>query len=713
MSAWAKDHLMDFIVIVVVACGEIFVFNLPFWQTSGATSEQTVVGKLGPGLEKQEDGMARVVDVSQAWVEVSGADPIDYLRVNPSPVGSPQRTVTWLMHTKKSTDGGFYASSGSKRYAAQYGVSHYIHIGNGANIVRLIYQVQNGDMVSLDSFTINPRIPFRVPLTRAALEACIAMLIIAFRPGSHLYRRRFSLHDLWCVTGLIVVLVMQVAFVVAVWLMAGGNESASGFGKMMNSSMFDFDQYAQIANSLIHGKVYLDFPVNPDLAKMANPYNALSRFGVARHSSYPDPILFDVAFHEGKYYSYFGVLPAVVLFVPYKLITGQDLKVGFATLVFALLIVVCSLFLVVQLARLFSRKMHGVSAGTVLLVVSAVPLGYPIFTVLQQVLFYQLPQTLGVAILLFALACWVESKIRGLSKGWLGAGSFFMGLIVACRPQLVLGAVVAFPLFWSEISDLWRSGLHSRRSFAHELAVWAAALLPFIAAVIPALLYNQARFGSLFDFGANYNLTGFDMTHQRLPWAQLFPLAFLYFAQPSNIATQFPFVHPTMQTMPRWLPMQPSFGGLFTALAPFACVIFAACVWRKGLCKVKTGGLFVVLASYAAVVFAFDAHQVGYDVRYILDFGWAIMMMFALFMISMDLYRAEEELSTEISSLEGSSSTRIMLPEMSDISKIVTGFVVAAIILAYLFSFFSGFKTNPTKHDEAIWWNVYSWFQFV
>ena len=54
----------------------------------------------------------------------------------------------------------------------------------------------------------------------------------------------------------------------------------------------------------------------------------------------------------------------------------------------------------------------------------------------------------------------------------------------------------------------------------------AAFILPVVVVAAGLMWYNAARFGSPFDFGANYNLTGNDMTQRGFNAVRIGPAVF-------------------------------------------------------------------------------------------------------------------------------------------------------------------------------------------
>ncbi|AKV55591.1 hypothetical protein [Bifidobacterium actinocoloniiforme] len=726
--------LVPIALIAVFVCLEVFVANMPFWRSLG---DDTEAGRssLGPGLVAHPDrGTATVIDPHGAWRDVSSPQPIRYLYLRPAANLSAQsgavsnQALSWKLSTRKRTDGGWYDATSVHQYSTGAPRSRYLHVGDGANAVRFHYQVRSGDVIPLDDVSVNPRVPYRVDWSRLALEALLIVIILAFRPGSGLYLRPFRALSPRCLAPLAAVFALDAAGIVGLWLVFGMPTATTVPHKLFNDMFFDSNQYGDLAKALLHGRLNLDLPVNRQLAEMPNPYDTATRMRLAREDPQGTPIFFDVAFKSGKYYSYFGVLPAIIAFMPYRALTGQDLPASSAVLAFALVLALCSLAVTVQVARWFSRRGHPVSLGCVLLIASGMLFCTPMFYVLHSEVFYQLPQTLSISLTFLGLCCWIESKLRDLNKGWLLAGCLCMALNLASRPAFVLASLLALPLFWGEIRDLWERGLRGGKGLREEALTWLCALAPYLLVAAPLMAYNAARFGRPLDFGANYNLTAYDIPHSSSPLSQLVPLSLLYFFQPPNLATTFPFLLRTSQDMSPWLPEQASYGGLFTLLAPFTLLIFALkpC-WRR-LRERQVGAFCALTGAIGLLMYAFTAHTAGYSMRYILDFGWALALVFACCLLAFDSRRSaqgdadDSALAGEIGARSGEGGP-LALPDrgpepearlapLSAFSRSAMGCATAGLVIAVLGAFLYVFETRNWVNDQ-LWWSVNSWFLFV
>lgn len=685
-----KNPIVVGVVILLVL--EVFVFNFPFWATL-TNSGTAMTPSLGPGLEKTNEGRAKITNNESSWIEFKNKDVINYFYITPSSGEDGINQVKWKISTKKAQDGNWYEATGESGYSPLVNNSRYIHVGGLTTKIRLKIEAANGDIIPVSQYVANPRVPFRISLSRLILEVVLISTYLAIRPKSILYQIPFSARNIRCVTPIVVTAAVGCVSLLWFWGESGGLHTTGGINRLPNGSYFDADQYAHVADALIHGHVYLDMPVDPGLAAMDNPYDAASRIALSRNSDLP--ILFDTAFKDGKYYSYFGVLPAVLLFVPYQLATGHYMPVGYAVIILGILAFILGILLCVQLARLVNTK-HSINTGVVLLACIFMFLGSGIAHNIQIGLFYQIPQTSALVFIQLAFICWIEAKTHNLSKIWMSLGALSAAMVIGCRPQFMLSLIVAIPLFWKEIVDLWVEGKGNRQGLVKEISIWSSVIIPFVIGLIPFALYNYLRFGSILDFGANYNLTGYDMTHHQLPVSLLAPLTFLYFLQPPNISTGFPFIMNTPNPMPLWLPMQPSYGGFFTFIAPFAFITFFPTFWKSNMRK---NGLFstcCTLLIYSIIVFAFDSHIVGYDLRYMLDFNWSIILACTLMLYSSNIGLYHSRNVSISQDTFGPHFSLILL-------KAITCCVLVSSLMLY-------FKQFGGSVSLKVIWNTASWF---
>lgn len=93
------------------------------------------------------------------------------------------------------------------------------------------------------------------------------------------------------------------------------------------------NQYEELADAMLEG--HLDVHREDDvsaLLAMENPYDLGARYEQGIEYRW------DHSFYKGHYYVYFGVVPVILLFLPYKLIFGKTLLTWQATAFFQFLL---------------------------------------------------------------------------------------------------------------------------------------------------------------------------------------------------------------------------------------------------------------------------------------------------------------------------------------------------------------------------------------
>ena len=190
-----------------------------------------------------------------------------------------------------------------------------------------------------------------------------------------------------------------------------------------------------------------------------------------------------------------------------------------------------------------------------------------------------------------------------------------MALVVGCRPQLVVLSLLAFPLFW-------RAYITERRLFSPRGAREFACLVAPYAVVAAGLMgYNYARFGSLTDFGANYNLTVNDMTKRGWNLGRLAPALFAYFLQPPCVTGVFPYVQPAPfdTTYMGQTIKEVTFGGILACLPVLWVLPFAKRILTLRMRQRSTRTIMGVIVALL------DAQMAGILQRYFADFSFMFL----------------------------------------------------------------------------------------
>lgn len=146
--------------------------------------------------------------------------------------------------------------------------------------------------------------------------------------------------------------------------------------------------------------------------------------------------------------------------------------------------------------------------------------------------------------------------------------------------------------------------------------------------------YNYARFGSPFDFGANYNLTGNDMTQRGFNAVRIGPAVFTSLFELPSWQGVFPFLRETdVQTNAVIRTISEKFTGGILAATPYLWVLalpllpaFRHCLHRRRVTAC------VVYGSLAAMVVmtVVDCEMAGVLYRYLMDYSPVLLLGAAL-----------------------------------------------------------------------------------
>lgn len=680
MASRKHTLVLWIVAVVLIAACEIGIFNLPHWRTVGAPAVESGTPVIGSGLTDDGDGTYTVTDADKATIDIpirsasGGAAELRSVRLVPAGSGWSYSTASFKTAYGGADDSTTDTDSLTWRDLGQ-GVwtdartltytkipsTQYVLAGQKSDDnrystwLRIDYGSQSaGAVVSLASYELNPTVPFMVSLPRLVIMLAIAAFVICLRPGSALWRRRLDIDSRGHRIAIGAFIVLQSAALLAISQMTGGSHVslATAFNPSFHH-WTDPAQYQRLADALLHGRLWLDLPVDNTLQTMQNPYDFGAR--VSRNASTGAVYFWDHAYYQGHYYCYFGVLPALLLFAPYEAITGGWLPTWAASWALAVAFTVFgTLFVMSFIRRFFPNASQAMAWLCLFTAMAATSMWYYVF----DPSFYGVPVLMAMAVASAGLYFWIRARRDAASGRWAFAtahdapdadspetpacascaatklsawrmvlGTALMAMTVGCRPQFAAMILLAIPLFWDEIRHTRQ--LVSRTSWRLTLAVALAAL----AVLVPLGAYNVARFGSPFDFGQDYNLTSYDLTSQR-PSVFLLPAElFLELFQPVSLLGQFPFVQTTSTAIAA--PQEPSLGGLL-ALVPMLAVVLLMWMARRPLRRHRAWGMALWCVGLGIAVMLTDTLIGGINNRYYGDFSMPLALAAILVALALE-----------------------------------------------------------------------------
>ena len=625
------------VILLLAFVLEAAVFNFNHWRS---LTWETVTLDSQVDLSQTADGRFRISSVDNDIEFEHLGVKVHNVRLDFNWSQSAQNVPVkiWFTDAAHSTyfDDTEYTSGVPVTYVAtNCDESEYLNLNASGDIEKLRIEIGGEGTVYplyLDGVQINAPEPFSFSTLRFGIAAAIMAFAYAFRPRSRLYRISIKDHPHRSKFAAIAVTVIEI-WLCSSFLLMGSNlvgvatssyNSGSWDGvSLVNTFEVGGDnaqQYAELAKSMANGKLYLEEEPPNWLLNMEDPYDRGARDQLVKETG--ENYLWDVAYYEGHYYVYFGVVPVVLFYLPFYLLTGANFPTAIGVLIGIVAFIAGISALLDRFARYHFKR---VSLGLYLLLQMAVVFCSGTMYLLKFPTFYSLPIMLALAFSVWGLYFWMLGRTHKHPELLYFAGSLCMALVVGCRPQLVMLSFLAFPLFWRLfITKGHIKTIAGARQFVCLIA-------PYVIVLACIMWYNNARFGSFFDFGANYNLTVNDMTKRGMAVGRIAPALFAYLFQPLSASGVFPFLQaaPFETTYLGQTVKEATFGGIFACLPLLWVLPFTHIALRKRIAQRKTrtiAGVVGVLLASGVIIGVADAEMAGILQRYFADFSIMFLM---------------------------------------------------------------------------------------
>ena len=262
-------------------------------------------------------------------------------------------------------------------------------------------------------------------------------------------------------------------------------------------NMWHRNQYEVLAESMLKGHVYLEYDAvfTAKLSQMDNPYDTKVRDleGI--------PYKWDHAYYKGRYYMYFGVVPVILTFLPYRIITGHSLNTYHATQLYVAIFIIGIFYLFYYLKLKTKSKISKVEYALAATGVSFMSVwyatGYPALytTAITSAMMFSI-----LSIIFYVKTCFEKkNKLRNIL-----IGAFLGALIFGCRPTLGFTNLLFFPALLSILKNEKKE---------NKIFIIFITLIPFIIIGFLLMMYNYMRFDNVLEFGQKYQLTSCDQTN--------------------------------------------------------------------------------------------------------------------------------------------------------------------------------------------------------
>ena len=486
-----------FIIILACLLCEVFLFNVRHFVTHWG-DDQIDMGS--PECRLSNIGYDREYGLFAPTGE--GLPEIAFLNIN-------KRVVTVYIDTVFFDDEyprmqSFEINYGSEEHSNRTTTLFYVingveeskyvtlHTYGKVSHIRLMYGGNQDPKAAIKGVTLNKPVPLKIFWPRVFLFSIAAFCIVVIKR-----KKLFSLPlrggSRWQNALTASIMLAFTAYLFMLMLLSAPFSFKRPFKE--NFTIDPEGRYnAEIVDAILDGHAYLNIEPMEELKALKNPYDWGERIAANAHATW------DYVYYNGKTYLYFGIVPVLVLSLPYKLLTGRYIPTRVAVFIFSAL---AGIFLMLIWRRLVFRYMKKMPLGMYALGQLTVAMCSMLTSLTKSGPTEEKVYDVAISSALFftASGLWL---ILGNSAGGknkrcieIAAGSLCMALAVGCRPTYIFFLLLIPVVLFEELKGLWNN---KKRFFG--LCACVAAPTTLVACGL--MWYNYIRFESVFEFGFNY-----------------------------------------------------------------------------------------------------------------------------------------------------------------------------------------------------------------
>lgn len=592
-----KSLIKKYVIILIVSLFlEIFLFNI--------SSFRTLIGNYEVKVCDEPEFLYYSDDGDKAYLKF---DNINTKTVTVKlEISGPEMVTEYNVFysdaTTSSHIGGF-----SKRFVSGNEKTKYMPLYLSGETNSLIIEVNSKvyDSGYLKYISVNEKIPFEFNKARF-LITFIIIATVYFMRTSEFFKKDYSKKDFWQEAFLLCIL--GVFLFIASYLNSHS----------INQNELEF--YSQnFVDSLMQGSVALLDETSEEFEALEDPYDTQERSSVQRDEDY----IWDTAYYNGKQYVYFGILPMLIMFLPYYIITKKYLSMSVCVFVFSVLCFILLKEILLKILNKFFNKIPfklviyffvTLCSGSLILYMNGIHRVYEMAIV--SALYFVLQ---GIYFILEA-----EEKEEKKYKN-IFLGSLFLALAVACRPISLFASLLILPyLIYLLIENIKKFKEDKISIFKLILAV----AIPYLTVGAFLMWYNYVRFGNVFEFGAKYQLTIINMKELG---SRIFAIPIGIFTNLfsiPNFISEFPYIenHNKLSVFYGYYYIENMIGGLFIVV-PLVFMNFG--IYKANKIAKDNKKLKIVLNSLFVVgifICIVSVMMAGSNQRYLVDYAWMLIL---------------------------------------------------------------------------------------
>ncbi len=560
-------------------------------------------------------------------LEFTGLDcPVGTLRLD---VKLPEGTdyVDVKIDAKDVTQSASYRSGvADGRILAGDERSAYIVLDLSGDVsdLRIRLTPPEGGSFTLSAVSVNEAVPLHLSALRLCLLVLgsMAVLFLCTAPSMKATygenRRALRL----VAGGMTAVLVVGAVAVTWVSMYDQGGGISTGFENTYGNQITQ-----ELVDAFRAGQVHLLDTPSKELLEMENPYDWSARHDLGVSAKW-DHLLYD-----GKYYSYYGIAPVLLLFLPYNLLTGYYFPTAEAVLLFGAVGIVFLTLLFLEFCELFCKK---VPNSMLVATLSTLLISCGVWYNFVSDNFYEIAQASGFCFTCMGFFFLLRSRILGegsIRLRHIVLGTMCLSWAVLCRPTLALYCIVACIFlafgFIKHRREIRAQSPDKLRAATARYLV--ASLICFVTIGGLQMAYNYARFGSPMDFGIQYSLTINDFTRSQYHTDFVMIGLYNFILAFPQVQPEFPYVLSNFSTLSAngyyYVANRNAVGLLWRSL-PSLGYLGVVPAWRSMTKeeRIKALCLLIPCCVIAPLIIIFSIWESGYGVRYCCDFAWQFIL---------------------------------------------------------------------------------------
>lgn len=505
-----------------------------------------------------------------------------------------------------------------------------LDLSGNVNELRVKLTAQKDTTFTLEGVRLNETVPLHFSALRLLLVVLGGMAVFGLCTAPSMKRsfgedprpmRRIAL-------GMTVVLVLGAVAITFASMYDQNGIYSTGFANKSGNQITQ-----EIVDAFLNGQVHLMAEPPEELLNLENPYDWSARSGLKGVH-----ILWDHLLYNGQYYSYYGIAPVLLLFLPYTALTGYYFPTSEAVLLFSVVGIIFLTLLFLEFCKRFANR---IPTGMLVATLLILQLSSGAWFNLVYDNFYEIAQASGFMFTCMGFFFLLRSGVVGegrVRRRHIALAAACLSFAVLCRPTLALYCVAAcvffgfgFVKYRDQLRENNRLKVSAEKQRRKTVGYILAAILPFVLIGGIQVIYNIARFGNPLDFGIQYSLTINDFTRSQYHTDFVMIGLYNFLWTFPVMTTEFPFVASNFSTLSvngyYFVANRHAIGILWRGL-PSLGYLGAVPAWKCMTKKERIQALCLLIPTCVVIplIIIFSIWESGYGVRYCCDFAWQIIL---------------------------------------------------------------------------------------